>query len=173
MPPFDFSNRQLVLTGTLYGEARGCGRPGMENVAQCILNRVAYGWNTGGITGVCLAHLQFSCWNAGDPNRAKIITMATLALHDTAWQLASVIADLAIAGHNPDRLAGADSYFARSMTNAPSWAHSPARETFADGWHRFWQVRPAQNAPVVSAYSSRLSTADTLMQAELDTMKEA
>ncbi len=57
---FDFSNRQLVLAGTVYGEARAQGRSAMENVAQVVLNRVKYNWfaGAGGITGACLAHLQ-------------------------------------------------------------------------------------------------------------------
>lgn len=160
---FNFTDPRLVLAGTLYGEARGCGRAAMENVAQCVLNRVADGWNTGGITGVCLARLQFSCWNDGDPNRARILSAAALGREPT-WLLALDIATAAIAGSNPDRICGADSYFARSMIKAPYWAIPPAVGVFSDQWHEFWMVRPAQSAPVASTHQP---TTDDLNAASL------
>jgi N-acetylmuramoyl-L-alanine amidase len=157
---FNFADARLVLAGTLYGEARSCGRPGMEDVAQCVLNRVADGWNTGGITGVCLAYEQFSSWNMGDPNRAKILNAAALG-REPAWLLALDVATAALAGTNPDRIEGADSYFARSMRTPPYWAKPPAAASFSDAWHSFWIVRPAdQKAPVVSIHATLLTTDD-------------
>lgn len=160
---FNFADPQLVLAGTIFGESRGCGRPAMENVAQCVLNRVADKWNSGGITGVCLAYKQFSCWNQNDPNRAKILAAAASSSNPT-WALALDIAGAALAGNNPDRINGADSYFAKSMAKPPYWAIPPARSVFADQWHEFWMVRPAQSAPVASTHQP---TTDDLNAASL------
>ncbi len=177
MPEFDFTSPQLVLQGTLYGETRGCGRAGMENAAQVVLNRVAAGWSGGTVVKVCLAPEQFSSWNAGDPNRMKIIVAATM-LPDTAWDLAGVVAASALAGRNPDRVNGADSYFARSMPKMPYWAKAPATWRFQDGWHAFWRVHPGGGAlPAVHTMSvpvtSVMSSADALNQAQLNAIQEA
>ena len=71
-----------VLARTLYGEARGETRQGMEAVAHVILNRVAqakkssgdYWWGNN-IVSVCQTPYQFSCWNPGDPNRQKLMAV--------------------------------------------------------------------------------------------------
>ena len=63
-----------VLARTIWGEARGEGKEGMEAVASVILNRTeiakrldGYWWgNT--IIQVCQKPYQFSCWNKLDPN---------------------------------------------------------------------------------------------------------
>jgi N-acetylmuramoyl-L-alanine amidase len=160
---FPYGDDLAVLAGTNYGEARGCGRFGMENVSQTILNRKADGWAPT-IAAVCLAPYQFSCWNAKDPNRAQILAAPST---DPTWLLALDVARAALAGRNPNRIAGADSYFARSMVRAPYWAAPPATPCYSDQWHAFWHVRPAgQSAPVISVHSSL--TADDLNQLEIN-----
>lgn len=156
---FNFADPKSVLAGTLYGEARGCGRAAMENVAQCVLNRVTDGWNSGGVTGVCLAFEQFSSWNRNDPNREQILTAAALGTGST-WLLSLDVAAAAIAGKNPDRINGADSYFAHSMRAPPYWAKPPAVQRYSDGWHDFWRVKPAKADPAAE-------TADQLNAAQL------
>ena len=143
---FNFADARTVLAGTVYGEASGIGRAGMENVAQCVLNRVADGWNTGGVTGVCLAYEQFSCWNFNTPDRDRILA-AEAAGTEPAWTLALTVADAALAGTNPDRILGADSYFAHSIA-PPYWAHPPAVRRYSDGWHDYWRVKPVRTVPV-------------------------
>ena len=62
-----------TMARTVYGEARGEGQDGKEAVANVILNRVrkqSYFGKT--VEEVCRKPKQFSCWNDGDPNRAKI-----------------------------------------------------------------------------------------------------
>ncbi|MBI5120055.1 MAG: cell wall hydrolase [Rhodospirillales bacterium] len=68
-----------ILARTLWGEARGESKAGREAVARVVLNRVAHArakggrfWWGGDIFSVCLKPWQFSCWNANDPNRAKL-----------------------------------------------------------------------------------------------------
>lgn len=54
----------------------------MQAVANVIMNRVNRGgWYGASIKDVVLKPYQFSCWNATDPNRAKIdaLTEADLA----------------------------------------------------------------------------------------------
>lgn len=131
-------NDLTVLTGTLYGEARGCSETAQQDVAQAILNRYHSGWGSS-VKSVCLAPWQFSCWNSADPNRAKILE----AYHTdpVVWEHLLKIACQALAGNNPNRIGGADSYFARTMRNKPYWAKAPAVQTYVDDAHVFWRVR--------------------------------
>lgn len=109
-----------VLWRTLWGEARGEGTAGMEAVASVIANRRRIAeryWNKWGkphpLFGdgtwrrVCLARKQFSCWNADDPNRTKLLTVQdSAAMVDEA----KVIAHVAMAGELADPTGGADHY---------------------------------------------------------------
>lgn len=132
------ANDLNVLTGTIYGEARGCTDDAKENVAQCILNRYHTGWGHS-VMAVCLAPWQFSSWNANDPNRNKILAAPTTDPEN--WKKCQMIASAALAGDNPDRINGADSYYARSMSTMPFWAKAPAVKKFEDAYHIFWKVR--------------------------------
>ena len=66
----------LIASRTVYGEARGEPKNGKLAVAHVLINR----WKrTDGqfakddtLATTCLRHLQFSIWNAGDPNFVKI-----------------------------------------------------------------------------------------------------
>lgn len=127
-----------VLTGTLYGEARGCSPEAQENVAQVILNRFHNGWGSS-VKSVCLAPWQFSCWNTSDPNRAKILV--AYKEDPVVWQALLHTAAAALSGGNPNRINGADSYYAATMKTKPFWAKAPAVQTYADGYHIFWRVR--------------------------------
>ena len=66
-----------IVARTLYGEARGeyakMGIASFIAVANVITNRLTNSKKYG-ITyaDVCLKSRQFSCWNAGDPNRILI-----------------------------------------------------------------------------------------------------
>ena len=129
------SSPRLVLAGTAYGECRGGGRIGMENILAVVINRVAGGWEPTPLA-VCLATEQFSCWNDG--NRHAI---TTASLRDQeSWSLALAVADAALAGTLPTRIGDADSYYALSMARPAYWARSPARHVCNDGWHSFWCV---------------------------------
>ena len=175
----DLTSPHEVFAGTLFGETRGCGRAAMENVAQVILNRAADKWDAGGVVGVCLAPLQFSCWNASDPNRAKILAAPGNRAEAAMWALCLDVAGLALEERNPDRVSGADCYYARSIPAPPYWARPPARLLFADGSHVFWRTRLAPHAPALSVHAvarsplaaarvgpAQQSGADALMEAE-------
>lgn len=151
-----------TLARTLWGEARGCGAPGMRHVASVILNRAASPrWWGHNIRSVCLQPWQFSCHNAKDPNRAKLLAVTTA---NPEFKLAVRIAQDAAAGLLADETGGADSYYARSMSAPPVWA-ATARRTFADGWHVFF--RTIGEHPRGSHPDVRNVGADALNAAEL------
>lgn len=79
----------LLLAATLYGEARGEAALGKRAVAWVIRNRMkaAEKWKAehkgrqhplfgdGTVAGVVLRPWQFSCWNKGDPNLARLLEL--------------------------------------------------------------------------------------------------
>ncbi|MCP5367672.1 MAG: cell wall hydrolase [Hyphomicrobiales bacterium] len=127
-----------VLARTIYGEARGEPVRGMEAVAAVIMNRVrlaeawdGYWWGRT-VQEVCLKPWQFSCWNPGDPNRAKI---QAADRDDPAFAACLRIACRALAGVLADPTHGATHYHAKGLE--PAWART--RPHCAEiGNHRFY-----------------------------------
>lgn len=148
----DFTRFANMITGdkdvdtlalTIWAEARGEGVAGMEAVAWVIRNRVKTDigrdgkpdWWGEGYEGVCKCKWQFSCWNAGDPNRKfldnpKLILQSQLAL-------AVKIARAVVGGMVPDPTAGATHYYATTMPSPPAWA-AKLRFIKQIGRHRFY-----------------------------------
>ena len=113
-------NEQLILAQTIYGEARGEGREGMEAVANVVMNRVrAGGWWGNSVIGVALKPWQFSAWNENDPNRA-IIENKRPDQGDLVFDLAYDIAGEALRGELADRTGGATHYHTKAIL--PGWA---------------------------------------------------
>lgn len=107
-----------TLARTLWGEARGEGRAGMQAVANVIANRAARpGWWGRSISEVCLRPWQFSCWLPNDPNREKLRRVTE---KDAAFGQAMEIAAKALAGGLGDLTCGATHYHAVDI--APAWA---------------------------------------------------
>ncbi len=69
-----------ILARTIYGEARGQPFQGQKAVAHVIMNRVKKAPRDNTIAKACLRHLQFSCWNAGDPNLVQMLDASTQRL---------------------------------------------------------------------------------------------
>lgn len=134
----DLTDDYFVYTGTIYGEIRGGTLQAKQNVAQAILNRhsaeIVHD-STVGIKDVCLARLQFSCWNDTDPNRAEILR--AYRADPKIWAMCAQVAWAALNGENPDRIDGARNYYATWMRIAPPWAKPPAVVTLNDGFHVF------------------------------------
>ena len=105
-----------VLARTVWGEARGESYEGKCAVAHVILNRwrAAKGRKT--IEAVCQEPWQFSCWNAHDPNRAKLLAV-TLddPMFRACWRAALDAFDA------PDATKGARHYCTIDID--PAWAH--------------------------------------------------
>jgi N-acetylmuramoyl-L-alanine amidase len=116
-----------TLARTVWGEARGEGEAGMTAVAAVIRNRIdlsaahggRYWWGSDWI-GVCRAKSQFSCWNPGDPNRAKLLAVDE---RDPAFRIAKQVAADAIAGRIADPTFGATSYKVTSLAWPYGWGH--------------------------------------------------
>lgn len=121
-----------ALARTLYGEARGEGRRGMEAVASVILNRVADRRWEDTIKGVCLEHLQFSTWNTDDLNRRRALTVTAGV---SAFADAMEIAVRAFNGQLPDGTGGANHF--HTLAVDPSWNRKMTL-TNTIGAHKFW-----------------------------------
>ena len=139
---------QEVLARTLWGEARGGdGSPGfddnirgMEAVACVVMNRIAVAkahggwyWWGGTVQDVCRKPRQFSCWNADDPNKAK---MEAVTEADPAYAAALRIAGRAVAGALADVTRGATHYHAEGVS--PKWALAMELRAIV-GRHRFYR----------------------------------
>lgn len=126
-----------VIARTLWGEARNQGELGMKAVACVIRNRRDNpGWWGRTLRGVCLARLQFSCWNAFDPQYAAMhapdMTGRSIEL---ARQIAADIENL------PDITNGADHYCTEAVVKQTSWARSNTPVARV-GTHVFYKIGP-------------------------------
>lgn len=100
---------------TLWAEARGEPKVGQLATGWVILNRAnraAYAGSLAGEVGairkVCLAPLQFSCWNTGgfESQRARL-----LSLPFAEFEAQHALAVDILSGADPDPTGGADCYF--------------------------------------------------------------
>ena len=128
----------LTLARTLYGEARGEGRAGMEAVASVVMNRVRSARYPDSVSAVCLQRMQFSCWNPNDPNRKKIVRLAPG--QDNAYDACLDVARRAFAAQIVDPTDGALHYHATSIS-PPKWVlASPSHVVTARiGGHIFYR----------------------------------
>lgn len=109
-----------IMARTLYGEVRGEPWDGKVAVAWVIRNRAESDvkrWQ-GGVAAVCLSPKQFSCWNAGDPNRPKLLAAkpAEVAFRECLAAAAWVLGEAAT-----DPTHGSLNYYAAGI-KAPGWA---------------------------------------------------
>jgi len=114
-----------VMSRTLYGECRGEPHKGQIAVAWVIRNRLKRPKRFARtIAGICKQSFQFSCWNSGDPNRAKLDALP--ANDATLLKLRAVCIDV-LGGFVEDPTDGAQFYYATSIP-APAWAdgHEPS-----------------------------------------------
>jgi spore germination cell wall hydrolase CwlJ-like protein len=108
-----------ILARTLWGEGRGGSDEGLEAIAAVVMNRLrAPGERFGRtVAEVCLQPKQFSCWNADDPNRAKILALKG---DEPSLLRCRAIARRAIEGGLADPTFGAVHYHHRAIR--PNWA---------------------------------------------------
>lgn len=116
----DILNEADILARTIWGEARGEGRKGMEAVACVIMNRTKNPrWWGKDVLSVCLKPWQFSCWNKKDPNFKLLQTVNST---DPVFFLAENIAEEALDGSLKDFTKGSTHYFADTIQAIPKWA---------------------------------------------------
>lgn len=121
-----------TLARTIYGEARGEPAEGQLAVGLVVCRRWRNARARGRLADVCRRPWQFSCWNADDPNRARVLAAE---LGDPAFRAAWRAALAAIdTGEDAERaLTGAAThYMTRALfdTAPPRWAagHDPVAE---------------------------------------------
>jgi spore germination cell wall hydrolase CwlJ-like protein len=108
---------------TMWGEARREGDIGMRAVGHVIDNRRRSGRHGAYATDAVSAAYQFSCWNAGDPNRRALDTIDRLPADSAdyrAWLAAKRIAAEILAGRSADPTGGA--LFYHTVAVAPRWS---------------------------------------------------
>ncbi len=135
---YDMTQGQdIYMAKTIWGEARGEGAQGMQAVANVIMNRVDRGgWYGASVKDVVLKPLQFSCWNANDPNRAKIDRLTEA---DLATSGALTIARQVMNGQLPDITGGATEY--HSIRIKPNWNWDKLEKTVQIGNHVFYRSK--------------------------------
>ena len=123
-----------ILARTVYGEARGEPFDGMRAVAHVMLNR--WKCDTGQfrkddtIATACLRHVQFSTWNASDPN---FTVLQNVTLDSERFRICVAAAIQAFDAADPTQ--GSLHYHTKVIS--PSWAkgHTPVYEI---GHHVFY-----------------------------------
>lgn len=142
-----------ALTCTMMGEAVGDAREGSSSVEEriavgCVIrNRVREPKKYGdGYKGVCLRRYQFSCWNANDPNRERLIRMAFLLVTgqpsmDPFVDECAFLAEGLTSGILLDRVRGSNHYVTTALLKSapPAWA-SGRTPVLVVGSHTFFKL---------------------------------
>ncbi len=122
-----------IAARTLWGEARGEDYIGRRAVANVFFNR----WKTthgqfrkdDTLATSCLRHVQFSVWNANDPNFKKMFEID----YNNADLLMclQIVLEVINEDGKGDITNGARHYYSKSMSSPPSWAigQEPSFET--------------------------------------------
>jgi spore germination cell wall hydrolase CwlJ-like protein len=106
-----------ILTGTIFGEARGEPTEGKIGVGLTILTRVQNpGWWGRNFREVCLADRQFNCWQ--DHNKDDIILARKENTAD--WKNCKAIAIEILLGHIMNGLGHPTHYHTANIS--PKWA---------------------------------------------------
>jgi spore germination cell wall hydrolase CwlJ-like protein len=136
---FDTLSDLDVVARTIWAEARGEGREGMQAVANVISNRSTNKAKWDGTTprSVCLTKWQFSCWLANDPNLPKLLAITD---KDPAYRIALELAQKVLTGQLPDITGGADHYHTTNIS--PSWAKGQ-KPIKVLGHHAFYKLGEA------------------------------
>lgn len=124
-----------IVARTIWGEARGEPRLGRLAVAWVIQNRYdSNKWfSADTYAGVVIRDKQFSCWNAGDPNKKALIEIGQ---SDAGYQTCVHAAIGAMQGIENDPTGGATHYHTPSVF--PPWSRGQ-RPTAEIGNHVFYK----------------------------------
>jgi Cell Wall Hydrolase len=139
-PPIAATEGDVVtLARTLYGEARGETRKGIEAVANVIINRVRAKHRGNTVSQVCLADRQFSCWNHNDPNRKKIQNLDRNA--NAQSRLCFDIAEAAVKPGFPLHVTARTLHYFASYIRPPKWVRNSPTASFVlkEGVHLFYE----------------------------------
>lgn len=132
-----------VVIGTVWEEAKGEGRAGMQAVLNVIMNRAK-----GDISKArdeVLKPKQFSIWNNVSDPEGYSIRLAKRAANEESYQIAVQLVDAAMKGKLPDITGGATHYYNPKKAN-PSWANV-LQVTKVIGNHKFMKLKPVVKKP--------------------------
>jgi spore germination cell wall hydrolase CwlJ-like protein len=125
-------DERTVVAKTLLGEARGESRQAMLAVA-CVIKNRAISRGTS-YRAECLRPKQFSCWNPGDPNAAKLHRLfGNCKAFAAAWEIACSMDTL-----DTSMVNGARHYMTTALyrRNTVSWART-MKPVAVHGCHTF------------------------------------
>lgn len=126
-----------IAARTMWAECRGEPLDGQSAVAHVLINRLKSGRWGKTLATVCVAPLQFSCWNASDPQRLRMVAMDD---DDAALlQMFGILRNAERAEKDPT--GGAMFYYSDSMIVPPKWAQGMHFVTKI-GHHQFYREKP-------------------------------
>lgn len=122
----------VLMSAVLWGEARGEGSLGKLAILWVIKNRATKRGTT--LKEEILRPLQFSSFNAHDPNRSRLMLAYTIDARQ--WRLCETVVDLFPWTRDP--VNGADHYYAYEVVQ-PVWGrgHALWQEKAVIGKHVF------------------------------------
>lgn len=125
-----------VLARTLFGEAAGESRRGIEAVAAVVMNRVADRRWPNTARAVCLQNRQYSLWNV-EYRDTDANSLRALSVTDTnsAFKVCLAVAQDALAERLVDPTGGAHHYY-NPRKASPAWAPA-AKSSLTIGNHIF------------------------------------
>jgi len=126
---------EVVIRLLVWGEARGESAVGKLAVLWVVHNRALL--RDTSLKTEALRDRQFSCFNADDPNREKLLKAHEL--DPAGWKACDAICELYAAHLTTDPTKGATHYYVAAMKNPPTWGrgHHGWVETFEEGHHVF------------------------------------
>jgi len=121
----------IILRMLCWGEARGESPLGKLAVLWVVHNRAMKTDST--LKAEALRPLQFSCFNANDPNRGKMLK----AWEDdpVGWAVCDAVASLYEARQTTDPTDQATHYYVAKMKNPPAWGRGHA------GWQETVEIQ--------------------------------
>ncbi len=134
---FDYWTEIDLLTGLIYGEARG--EPWHGKVAVATVAKVRWlhpgHWNWGkNPREVILKPKQFSCFNYNDPNRERILSNAVI--RTPMWRECEMIAQAVYLGHIRDFMEDMPTHY-HAVGIDPEWSNK-IKKVFQVGKHIFY-----------------------------------
>lgn len=118
---------EQIVSLTIFGEGRGEPLEGKAAIGCVIRNRVRTSYRGDTYHEVCLAPLQFSCWNTNDPNRPLLLRLAQqiaegrgAEITDPVWRETAYVARGIVTDQILDRVGSARHYHA--VGAMPDWS---------------------------------------------------
>jgi polyphosphate kinase 2 len=136
----EFTNDDLIVAATIWGEARGEGEEGMKAVANVIKNRSDKQGNSP--KEIALKPKQFSIWNDTTPDKFQNFINDTIQKHpgsNKAWEISKNMVKNFIKKKGDDNTKGALFYHTTNIK--PKWDFKKLQYTTTIGHHKFYRLK--------------------------------